>query len=208
MELCIWGLYFGFWKASGIPYNTHNMVASSSSSQATMALTLGNIPCAQVPQLHDPPASTVRELFARERPQLESMELDMPLDRRVHVERERWFDSQGMPHEFVSFTSEPAVQLAHFQQLVNEIQLQGHINPALHGGIQRIHGNLETITRGLHDAYQDSLAARHNFNGLVSHFNEHVRGFDEVLRPYLGTLEHSIQLQVHFDEYNARVASL
>ena len=184
------------------------MVPSSSSSHATMALQLGSIPCQQVARLHDPPCSPVREFFAGEHPQLEGMDLDIQADRRVHIERERWVDSAGLPHEFVSFTSEPAAQLAQFQQLVHEVQLQGHINSVLHGGIQNIYGNLETITRGLHDAYQDDLATRHNLNILSSNFNDHVRGFDEVLRPYLAGLEHSIQSRVHFDDYNARIASV
>ena len=184
------------------------MVASSSSSHATMALQLGSIPCQQVARLHDPPSSLVREYFAGEHPQLKGMDLDIQADRRVHIERERWVNSAGLPHEFVSFTSEPAAQLAQFQQLVQEVQLQGHINSVLHGGIQNIHGNLETITRGLHDAYQDELATRHNLNILSSNFNDHVRGFDEVLHPYLAGLEHSIQSRVHFDDYNARIASV
>ena len=108
----------------------------------------------------------------------------------------------------MSFTSEPAAQLAQFQQLVHEVQLQGHIDSILHGGIQNIYGNLETITRGLHDAYQDDLATRHNLNILSSYFNDHVRGFDEMLRPYLAGLEHSIQSCVHFDNYNACIASV
>ena len=184
------------------------MVASSSSSHATMALQLGSIPCQQVARLHDPPCSPVREFFAGEHPQLEGMDLDIQADRRVHIERERWVDSAGLPHEFVSFTSEPAAQLAQFQQLVHEVQLQGHINSVLHGGIQNIYGNLETITQGLHDAYQDDLATRHNLNILRSNFNDHVRGFDEVLRPYLAGLEHSTHSRVHFDDYNARIASV
>ena len=76
---------------------------------------------------------------------------------------------------------------------MHEVQLQGHINSVLHGGIQNIYGNLETITRGLHDAYQDDLATRQNLNILSSNFNDHVRGFDDVLRPYLAGSEHSIQ---------------
>ena len=78
----------------------------------------------------------------------------------------------------------------------------------LHGGIQNIYGNLETITRGLHDAYQDDLATCHNLNILSSNFHDHVRGFDEVLRPYLAGLEHSIQYRVHFDDPNARISSV
>ena len=44
---------------------------------------------------------------------------------KVRVERERWFDSQGNHHEWLSFISEP---IAHMESILDEFRRQNEVN--------------------------------------------------------------------------------
>ena len=48
---------------------------------------------------------------------------------KVRVERERWLDSQGNPHEWLSFISEP---ITHMESIIDEFRRQNEVNSIFH----------------------------------------------------------------------------
>ena len=105
---------------------------------------------------------------------------------KVRVERERWFDSQGNPHEWLSFRSEP---IAHMESIIDEFRRQNEVNSIFHKHVDLHSQHLEGVVRALHVASQ-------NDNCLHSEIAK-VRGeivdWDKRLNEFLNQLTKEVQ---------------
>ena len=105
---------------------------------------------------------------------------------KVRVERERWFDSQGNPHEWLSFISEP---IAHMESIIDEFRRQNEVNSIFHKHVDLHSQHLEGVVRALHVASQ-------NDNCLHSEIAK-VRGeivdWDKRLNEFLNQLTKDVQ---------------
>ena len=71
---------------------------------------------------------------------------------KVRVERECWFDSQGNPHEWLSFISKP---IAHMESIIDEFRRQNEVNSIFHKHVDWHSQHLEGVVRALHVASQN-----------------------------------------------------
>ena len=72
--------------------------------------------------------------------------------RKVRVERERWFDSQGNPHEWLSFISEP---ITHMKSIFDDFQRQNEVNTIFHKHFDLHAEHLEGVARAFYVASQN-----------------------------------------------------
>ena len=70
---------------------------------------------------------------------------------KVRVERERWFDSQGNPHEWLSFISEPITQM---ESIIDDFRRQIIVISIFHKNFDLHSQHLEGVARALHVASQ------------------------------------------------------
>ena len=105
---------------------------------------------------------------------------------RFRVERERWFDSQGNLHEWLSFLSEP---IAHSESIFDEFRRQNEANTIFHKHFDLHSQHLEGVARALHVTSQ-------NDNCLHSEIGK-VRGeivdWDKRLIEFLNQLTKDVQ---------------
>ena len=76
---------------------------------------------------------------------------------KVRVERERWIDSQGDPHEWLSLVSEP---ISHMASTIDEFRRQNEVNAIFNKPFGLHCQHLEGVVRALHVASQKNNCLR------------------------------------------------
>ena len=74
---------------------------------------------------------------------------------KFRVERESWIDSEGNPHEWLSFLSEP---ITHMESIIDEVRRQNEVNSIFHKYFDLHSQHSEGVVRALHVASQNDIS--------------------------------------------------